>query len=28
VVGFIGLMSDLAIRLINGALFGWRETNG
>jgi NitT/TauT family transport system permease protein len=28
VVGVIGLLSDLAIRLVNGALFGWRETNG
>jgi NitT/TauT family transport system permease protein len=27
VVGVIGLISDLLIRLINGALFGWRETN-
>jgi NitT/TauT family transport system permease protein len=28
VVGVIGLCSDLLIRLVNSALFGWRETNG
>lgn len=28
VIGVVGLLSDLIIRALNGALFGWRETNG